>query len=254
MKHTWIVTMGLVGLLAACTSTTPAGPASTATPALDGTSWTVTGINGTAPLSGHEPTMEFAGTTVAGLASCNRYNAAFTQDGSAVTITPGVTTQMACAEDVMAQEHAFTVALTQVSGVRAVGNNVELVDASGRSVLALAAVVNQPLEGTTWTLSGLISAETVSSPVAGSSVTMTISDGTLSGKACNTFHGTVSWTQTSIGVGPLASTRMACTSAELTTQENTVLKTLEAATGYTIAGNTLTLTADDGSGLNFTAA
>nr|WP_300141498.1 META domain-containing protein [Propionicimonas sp.] len=250
MSKRWLLSVGLVALLAACTSTTPAAPAPAA-PTLDGTSWTVTALNGAAPLAGHEPTMEFAGAQVAGSASCNRYNAGFTQDQTRVTITPGILTQMACAEDVMTQEHAFTVALTQVAGVRETGAGVELVDASAKAVLTLARVVDKPLEGTDWELNGLVTGDAVES-VPGL-VTMKIADGELTGKACNTFRGEVTAADGAFRAGPLASTKMICQQAGLSDLETTVLKTLQAATSYAIKGNTLTISAD-GSGLVFTAA
>ena len=253
MRKLWLASLGIVAVLTACSSTTPAGPAATPAPTLEGTSWTVTAINGTAPITGNAPTMEFTDAAVTGSASCNRYNAAFTQDGSKVTITPGVTTAMACGADVMSQEHAFTVALTQVSGARTTGEGAELTDGAGTAVLSLARITDKPLEGTTWTLTGIISGETVASPVAESTVTLTIADGQLSGKACNTFRGSVTAADGSFKVGPLASTKMACASTELSKQETTVLATLQAATGYTIKGNELTITADDGTGLVFTA-
>jgi len=253
MRKFWLASLGIVAVLTACSSTTPAGPAATPAPTLEGTSWTVTAINGTAPITGNAPTMEFTDAAVTGSASCNRYNAAFTQDGSKVTITPGVTTQMACGADVMTQEHAFTVALTQVSGARTNGEGAELTDSAGKAVLSLARITDKPLEGTTWTLTGIISGETVASPVTESTVTLTIAEGQLSGKACNSFRGSVTTADGSIKVGPLASTKMACTSTELSAQETTVLTTLQAASGYTIRGNELTITADDGTGLVFTA-
>ena len=132
MRKLWLASLGIVAVLTACSSTTPAGPAATPAPTLEGTSWTVTAINGTAPITGNAPTMEFTDAAVTGSASCNRYNAAFTQDGSKVTITPGVTTAMACGADVMSQEHAFTVALTQVSGARTTGEGAELTDGAER--------------------------------------------------------------------------------------------------------------------------
>ncbi len=135
--------------------------------------------------------------------------------------------------------------------MRTSSGGADLVDADGNVVLALAKIVDQPLEGTTWTLTGIISGETVAS-VAESTVTLTISDGKLSGKACNSY-GSVSAADGSFTAGPLASTRMACTSEELTKQETTVLTTLQAATGYTITGNELTISADDGTGTVFTA-
>ena len=253
MKKLWAVSVSLLAVLAACGSTTPAAPGAAA-PALAGTSWTVTQLNGTDVLATAVPTLEFGDDAVAGSASCNRFNAGFSQSGATVTIMPGAQTAMACADDVMAQEQAFTAALAKVTGVRAAGDGVELVDASDAALLTLAAVVDVPLEGTTWTLSGVISGDAVASPAAGGDVTMTIVDGTLSGKACNTFRGSVTAADGRIEVGPLMSTKMACTSAELTAQENAVLKTLQAASSYTVKGNSLTVTAADGTGLTFTAA
>jgi heat shock protein HslJ len=50
------------------------------------------------------------------------------------------------------------------------------------------------------------------------------------------------------------STKMACASAELNAQETAVLANLQAATSYAIDGDTLKLSAADGTGLVFTAA
>ncbi|MFT4109519.1 META domain-containing protein [Propionicimonas sp.] len=254
MRKIWLVPVGLLALLAACSTPTPAAPATAPAPALAGTSWTVTQLNGSAPLAAHEPTMDFGTSDVAGSASCNRYTAAFTQDGGSVTITPGVLTQMACAEDVMAQEHAFTLALTQVAGARTAGSGVELVNADGTAVLTLAAVEDKPLEGTEWRLSGVIADEAVSSAAGDGTVSLTITGGQLSGRACNSFHGPVAASGGSFRTGALASTKMACASAALTKQEHTVLATLQAATSYAITGDQLIISADDGAGLVFTAA
>lgn len=253
MTKLWALSVGLVALLAACSSTTPAAPGPAA-PTLAGTSWSVTQLNGRTVLAGAAPTMEFGNDAVSGSTSCNRFTAGFTQSGATVTITPGAQTAMACADDVMAQEQAFTAALAKVAAVRAAGDGVQLVDASAAALLTLARIVDTPLEGTTWTLSGVIAGDTVSSPVAGGEVTMTIVDGTLSGSACNTFRGSVTAADGRIEVGPLMSTRMACASADLTAQETAVLTILQAASTYTVKGDSLTLTADDGTGLSFTAA
>ena len=59
MKKHWIATVGLVALLTACSSVTPAAPGAGA-PALDGTAWVVTAIGGSATLPDHQPTIAFA--------------------------------------------------------------------------------------------------------------------------------------------------------------------------------------------------
>lgn len=254
MKKYWILSVGLVALLAACSSGTPAVPA--AGPTLEGTSWTVTQLNGSATLAKSRPTMKFADGRVGGTTGCNSWGTSFTQNGTSVTLGGQIAmTAMACTDDaVMAQEANVSKALPTIASVRTAGTDAELLDASGQVVFTLAPVENKPLEGTTWQLNGLVAKEAVTSTVAGSEVTMTISGGSLSGKACNTFRGTVTAADGTFKAGPLMSTKMACTSDELTAQEAAVLANLAAATKYAIEGDTLTLSGDDGTGLVFTAA
>lgn len=252
MKRLWILAIGLVAVVSACSTSTPAVPASA--PTLDGTSWTVTRIKGAAALAGHEPTMEFAGGKVAGSASCNRYTAAYTQNGTQLTISPGAMTQMMCQPEAVAtQEQAFTAALATVTGARGTDEGLELVDGSGQVLLSLTKLLNAPLEQTEWQLSGIITKDAISSPVADSTVTMTIADGQLTGKACNTFRGQVMIDGQNFKAGPLMSTKMACANEDETAQETTVLRALEAASTFAIKGSQLTVKADDGTGLEFTA-
>ena len=198
MRKYWIVTVGLVALLAACSSPTPAAPGTA--PALDGTSWTVTHVKGKPTIPASPPTMTFAADRVSGTTGCNSYGAGYTATSSGLGLSQAALTAMACTD---------------------------------------AAVIAQ---------------EAISSPVAGSTVTMSITDGQLSGKACNTFRGPVTVDGDSVKAGPLMSTRMACASADENAQEHTVLSILEAATTYTIEGSTLTLKAADGTGLEFRAS
>ena len=254
MRKHWIVAVGLLVTLAACASPTPAAPASS----LDGTSWVVTAINGTPAIADHQPTITFAGDRASGLASCNQFNAGFSQTGSIVKLTPGALTAMACTPPtVMTQEQAFSEALAATASVRSAGSGAELLDASGKVVLALqpaAVVAPKPLEGTTWQLSGIIAKDAASSPVAGTTVTLQITGGQLTGKACNTFRGAVMVNGDSFKAGPLMSTKMACPTPAENTQETAVLTGLQTATTFAIAGGTLTLKSADGTGLEFRAA
>lgn len=255
MRKFWMLTVGLVALLAACSSATPAVPQSGPAPELDGTAWTVTQIKGAATLADHQPTMEFAEGRVAGLASCNQFSGGYTQNGAELRIAQTAQTAMACSpEEVMTQEQEFTAALGAVAAVRAAGDGLELLDASQQVLLSLAKLQDRPLEGTEWQLSGIVEADAVFSPVADSAVTMQISDGQLTGKACNRFNGAVEVDGESFKAGPLMSTKMACANDEETAQETKVLTILQAATTFSIKANQLTLKAADGTGLEFTAA
>lgn len=258
MRNRWALALAMVLLTACASSGSPGASPSPSAPALAGTSWVVTQIKGNPTVATKQPTMQFADGRVAGNASCNGYTGDFSQTGSELHIGPVAQTAMACADDALnKQEQAFNAALGEVKGLRANGAGVELLTGSGDVALTLATAPvpsNKPLVGTTWTLSGIVTDNAVSSPVAGTTVTMTFTDKALSGKACNTFRGPVSVTGASIEVGPLASTKMACANEAEGKQETTVLAVLDASITYTIEGDTLTLTGPDTKGLIFTAS
>lgn len=261
MRERWAVALAVLLLFTGCASRGSPGASPTpspSAPALAGTSWVVTHIKGSPTIAAKQPTMTFADGRVGGNASCNQYGAEFKQSGSTLTIGLAAQTQMACADDaVMKQEGAFNTALGEVKAVRGNGDGVELLTAAGAVALTLAKAPDtpdKPLVGTAWTLSGIVSGDTAVSPVAGTSVTMTFTETAVSGRACNTFRGPVTVKDATIEVGPLASTKMACTNEAEGKQETSVLAILDAATGYSIEGDTLTLTAPDSKGLTFTAA
>jgi len=71
-------------------------------------------------------------------------------------------------------------------------------------------------------------------------------DGKISGFAgCNRFFGTFVATDTTLEVGPLATTRMACPDP-IMQQEMAFLGEIEGATGYLISGHRLTLEGTEG--------
>lgn len=255
MKRLVLTVLAMAGLLVACTSVVPASP----TPTIKGTSWLVTSIHGTPVLAGAQPTVDFGGDlTVSGSTGCNRFTGSYTTSGSTLAVGPVAMTMMACTEvGVMEQETAFSQALSAASSFRGDSEQLELLDKSGEVLLVLTPappVPETPLLGTTWKLSGIVANEAVSSPVAGNDVTMVLTEGAITGKACNTFRGQATITGTTIKVGPLMSTKMACPNEAATAQETAVLMILEAATTLTQDGATLTLTAADGKALQFTAA
>lgn len=57
----------------------------------------------------------FSTEGVAGNAGCNTYSAAFSYNNGVLSISPAITTRMACAENVMTQETVFLNALTTIS-------------------------------------------------------------------------------------------------------------------------------------------
>lgn len=236
------VLLGALLLLTACS-----GPSS-GTPQLNGTSWIVSSIAGTATLSDQQPTLTFADGRVSGSTGCNTVSGAFTQNGDGVTFSPMAVTQMACPDPVMSQETSFLAALNKVARASGDATTVRLLDAAGETLLTLTtpppAPSPTPLAATTWKLESIIEGTTASSLVAGTSVTLTVNTdaGSYSGHACNNFGGDLTVTGDSISFGVPHSTKMACPTDELT-QENRVLSILPHVTSWMVAGYALTLIA-----------
>ena len=83
----------------------------------------------------------------------------------------------------------------------------------------------------------------LSSPVAGSTITLTINaNGQLGGRACNSYGASWSVNGAAIAIGNITSTVMACLSPEgVMQQEGDYFTALQAARTWRIEGDTLTL-------------
>jgi heat shock protein HslJ len=69
----------------------------------------------------------------------------------------------------------------------------------------------------------------------------------VSGNAgCNNYNGPYEIDGDSISIGPLAGTKMACSSDELSKQETDYLAALELAESFTVTGNRLDLLREGG--------
>lgn len=107
------------------------------------------------------------------------------------------------------------------------------------------------LGGTSWTLTELDGA----APEAGSPATLEfLADGSVAGTTgCNRYFGGFTADAASLTFGQMGSTKMACEPA-LMEQENRYLEVIGRAASYAVAGDTLTITADDGATLVFQKA
>jgi heat shock protein HslJ len=95
-------------LLTACASD---GAAS-----LDGTAWTLTAINNSAPLPGSAPTLQFEDGQAGGNASCNSFGGEYRVSGSRISFKDGFyLTEMYCMdpEGIMDQELRYVELLAQ---------------------------------------------------------------------------------------------------------------------------------------------
>ncbi|MET9609691.1 META domain-containing protein [Streptomyces sp. NPDC006512] len=190
---------------------------------------------------------------------CNGFTAKVVSDGaSALTVTPGASTTMACEN--MEFETAFAKLFTGRLTVDRGPDRLTLKTADG-STIAMSSkppVPDAPLVASQWIVDSLISGESASSldaEAAGKARFTLAADGAASGSlGCNRFSAKATVDGPSVTFGPLTATRMAC---EGPTGE--VERTLTALFGsgplaWKIQGQSLTLTAPDGKGLGAKAA
>ncbi|MFE0577755.1 MULTISPECIES: META domain-containing protein [unclassified Streptomyces] len=198
--------------------------------------------------------LDFGADQVKGNYGCNGFTAAVSFSGtSAVTVTPGATTTMAC-ED-MEFETAFATLFTGRLTIDRGPDRLTLKTPDGSTIAMTSAPADPdaPLTAVEWTVQSLISGTSVSSLPAGAAGTarFTIAaDLSVSGTlGCNRFSARVTRDGDRLTFGPLTTTRMACDgpAGEVEAQLTDLFASGPLATR--IEGRRLTLTAADGTGL-----
>jgi heat shock protein HslJ len=191
-----------------------------------------------------------------GSGGCNRFSGSYSLEGSSLVFGPFLSTLMACDDPAGSTEKAYFVNLAAVSSYASDGSTLTLSDGNGNEVLKYTAV--EPGTGIgNWLVTGYRNATGgVTTPVVGSILSIDVgADGTLAGSAgCNRYFGSFTVSGSTLTVGPLASTKMACASDDLNTQETNFLAALEASTGWTVDSSGLTLTGPDGTTVTAVAA
>lgn len=91
----------------------PAGDSAVATTStLEGTTWRLQDLGGTAVLPDVEATIQFAADgRVSGKASCNQFGGNATVSGESITFQPLILTRMACQDPINEQERLYVAAL-----------------------------------------------------------------------------------------------------------------------------------------------
>ena len=254
MPKRWMVIalVGLSAVLAACGSSdddvdTAAAPEGAP---LEGTNWILSdstdlGVS----LDGVTVSARFADGTVAGTSGCNSYTGPYELDGEDLTIGPEIaSTQMACEDPQASVEQAYLAALAEVSSFSIADEQLTLNNGDGDALLVFDASVGAAAIVGSWTVTSYYSGDAITSVVGDATLTADFADdGTLSGSAgCNNYNGPYEIDGDSISIGPLAGTKMACTSEELSKQETDFLAALELATSFLVTGDRLDLLRDGG--------
>ena len=252
MRRT-LVLVAAAGLLlatsAATAAATSAGAAS-ARPPLRGTNWVLTSrVSIGTPLDDIAVNAVFGAKRVEGSSGCNGYSSSYTTNGSRMTITnDGVSTLIACEGAAGKVEPAYLDTLTRVRRWRIDGRTLTLSNATGRRLLVYRASVGAEALRGSWEVTGFYTGSAISSPVAGSKLTLVFASKEVSGDGgCNTFSGPFETSGTDgISVGPLMSTLRACADPALDAQEQQYLAALPLAKTYRVSGDTLRLFRDGG--------
>ena len=235
-------------ILAACAS---AAPAQGAPARLPGTAWNLSTLSGKNLVTGSSITALFTSDgKVGGSSGCNEYSGTYTTSVSTIQISsPLASTMKACAQEIMDQETAYLQALGNVKTYSISGNQLTLGDNNQKPLLVYQ-VQSQDLAGSSWEVVGYNNGnQAVTSVLAGTTITANFGkDGTMSGNGgCNEYNGPVKVTGSQIGIGPLSTTRKACSDpAGVMEQETQYLAAIQNATTYTIKGNVLELRWADG--------
>lgn len=232
----------VVGLLLSACSLVPGAGA----PALDGEWRLLVGTNQGQPIplvDGAAPTLRIDGTTIGGSSGCNQYGGTIEINGSAVTVSVGSMTEMACQEPRMSLESAFMAALPHVTTAARTGDALAL---SGPQVELrfelVPPVPNAELIGPTWVLDSLIDGA-VTSSVLGEALVEFGTDGSFTGSTgCRLFTATYAAAGDRMTVTDLVTTKNAC-STDVVAQDMRILEIIGGGFSFAISGNQLTISA-----------
>ena len=185
-------------------------------------------------------TAKFDAGQLSGNNGCNSYTGTYTVDGSNLTITPGASTMMACQEPQSTVEQAYMAALPLVTTFATAEGGLTLTYGDGQALVYKAGPSG--LTGTSWEVTGYNNGkEAVVGLAAGTTISLEFGEGTVTGKACNSYNGPFTETGTTVTIGPLATTMMACPEEGVMDQETAYLIALQAATEFSLDGGMLTL-------------
>ena len=233
--------IGALALSAGCTSS---GGAARSAGDLSGTNWSLVGSSlSSRDLGAAKITAAFTATQMSGFSGVNQYSGPYTAESSgSFKAGPLAGTQMAGPEPLMAAEGAYLKLLEACDSYKIEGGKLTL-STGGSESLIYEAAAKAELPGSKWVVTGYNNGkQAVTSPAVDSTLTVAFgTDAQIGGNGgVNTFSGPFDSGQTSVKIGPLASTRMAG-SPELMAQEAAYLTALQNSTTWEIQSGTLTM-------------
>ncbi len=190
--------------------------------------------------------------TADGYAGCSRFATTYAVDADALSFGPIAAPLITCPHpDVQAQSDGYLAALDSVRSWS--WDGVRLVLSSAPDAPAVELIpAGPPAFVGTWIATAIAGPDgSLRPPVDGSAPTLDIlsGDSVTGSTGCNAMFGHLWVAGPAIGIGPIATTRVACSTAELTSQETAYLAALTAAAAWTVEDGELSLFGRDGSSL-----
>lgn len=246
--RTVVALLALAGLtIAACGSddpgTTPDPVDASAAPTaedLDGRTFVSTEVTGHDLVEGTKINITFLADSMSVNGGCNGMNGGFQIDEDVLTAGPFAATMMACDQPLMDQDTWLSDFLTALPTITLAGQTLTLTGQD--TTITLNELQPSELVDTNWMLTGTVANQGVSSVPMDSTASIIIApDGTVAvDTGCNTGSGSIEITDTTLVIGPLATTMRACAD-ELNALEASVLAVLQGEVTYEINGTNLSL-------------
>ncbi|WP_295818844.1 META domain-containing protein [uncultured Deinococcus sp.] len=178
------------------------------------------------------------GTRVSGFAGCNAFMTTAIFTAQTLKLRPIATTRRACPAPVLAAEGRYLKVLAQARVFVRRGTTLTLTTGKARAVFVYGSSAERSLVAP-WRLVGGQGEQPLTLRFG--------PDGRVDGFAgCNTFRGQYSVQDDTLSIGPLATTRRACTSPALQTQEQAYLNDLQTTRTFRVGGGLLTLVTSAG--------
>jgi heat shock protein HslJ len=220
---------------------------------LAGTSWVLDPASLGVPVpAGRTVTANFSDTRVSGATSCNLYAGDYKVSANRIRISAIITTRIACTPETAAAESAYLKKLNAATSFVVSRNQLLLVGQAGTLRFRSAKPEPPAAPGFvgTWRVTGYFGGTpgAIVPVIPGSVIMLTFNaDGTVTGKACNSYSASWKGDGTSIGVSEIVSTKMFCAEpAGVMAQESQYFAALQNAGTWKVDGGQLTLT--DGQG------
>lgn len=189
-------------------------------------------------------------------AGCNGMQGTYRVTDGKLGVSDLSTTDMGCDPPRHEQDAWLADLLGAAPLMKLDGHDLTLT-AGERAIVLLDREIAQPnsaLEGPTWIVDTLLSAEVASSMPAGVNATMVFAAGTVSvDTGCNTGSGNYERSGDKITFGPISLTRKACAEPGLMEVEQTMVATLAGEATYDISADRLSLKHSTGHGIQLHA-